>query len=246
MGCEIKNNSDYDVSGIEDLIQNLYSFASKRFGFKKPPIINFVSDKANYGVLNKTAHYQPDNMMITIYVDGRHPKDMLRSIAHELVHHMQNEKGELTGVSTEPGYAQKDDHMRNMEKKAFLYGNMCFRDWEDGVKANNPTIYNERRIHKMSYDDWRAKQLSENLLNKWGFKMDLNKLTENKEQILKEGSGDRNDPDRESGRGPSRQRNASSGGAGQHLEEEELEENQEETLEEGEEELEEDKNLQEE
>jgi hypothetical protein len=41
---------------------------------------------------------------------------------------------------------------------------------------------------------------------------------------LEEGSGDRNDIDREAGRGPSRQRNASSGGEGQHLEEEELEE----------------------
>ena len=111
---------------------------------------------------------------------------MLRSIAHELVHHMQNEKGELTGVSTEPGYAQKDDHMRNMEKKAFLYGNMCFRDWEDGVKAKNPTIYNEGRIRKMSYNDWRAKEVGKNLLNKWGFKMDLSKLNENQEQPLEE------------------------------------------------------------
>ena len=186
MGCEIRNNSDYDVSGIENLVQDLYNFASKRFGFAKPPVINFVSDKANYGVLNKTAHYQPDNMMITIYVDGRHPKDMLRSIAHEFVHHMQNEKGELSGASTEPGYAQKDNHMRDMEKKAFLYGNMCFRDWEDGVKANNPTIYNEGRIHKMSYNDWRAKQVGKNLLNKWGFKMDLSKLNENQEQPLEE------------------------------------------------------------
>ena len=186
MSCKITNNSDYDVSAISDLIQNLYGFAQKRFGFTKHPVINFVSDAANYGVLNKTAHYEPEQMKITIYVDGRHPKDMLRSIAHELVHHLQNEKGQLAGVSTHSGYAQTDDHMRGMEKEAYLQGNMCFRDWEDGVKAKNPTIYNERRIRKMSYKDWRAKEVSKNLLNKWGFKMDLNKLNENQQEPLEE------------------------------------------------------------
>ena len=73
-----------------------------------------------------------------------------------------------------------------MEKDAYLQGNMCFRDWEDGVKAKNPTIYNERRIYKMDYNDWRAKELGKNLLNKWGFKMDLDKLNENKEETLEE------------------------------------------------------------
>tara|TARA_Y100000114_G_C11725208_1_gene310583 strand:- start:276 stop:1313 length:1038 start_codon:yes stop_codon:yes gene_type:complete len=30
-------------------------------------------------------------------------------------------------------YAQNNKHMRNMEKEAYLEGNMCFRDWEDGL-----------------------------------------------------------------------------------------------------------------
>ena len=186
MSCKITNNSEYDVSGISDLIHQLYAFANKRFNFQNHPNIDFVSDTANYGVLNKTAHYEPEQMKITIYADGRHPKDMLRSIAHELVHHIQNEKGQLSGVSTKDGYAQKDDHMRNMEKDAYLRGNMCFRDWEDGVKSKNPTIYNEGRLHKMDYNDWRANQLSKNLLSKWGFNMNLDKLNENKEETLEE------------------------------------------------------------
>jgi hypothetical protein len=37
-------------------------------------------------------------------------------------------------TSTDPGYAQKDSHMRNMEKEAYLQGNMCFRDWEDTLE----------------------------------------------------------------------------------------------------------------
>ena len=30
-------------------------------------------------------------------------------------------------------YAQENDHMRKMEEEAYLQGNMCFRDWEDGL-----------------------------------------------------------------------------------------------------------------
>jgi len=59
-------------------------------------------------------------------------------VSHELVHHAQNCAGAFKGgLNTEPGYAQKDDHMRNMEKDAYKRGNMCFRDWEDQYKQGN-------------------------------------------------------------------------------------------------------------
>ena len=43
------------------------------------------------------------------------------------------------------GYAQKNKDLRQSEKEAYLKGNMCFRDWEDGLKQSKPTIYNEWR-----------------------------------------------------------------------------------------------------
>jgi hypothetical protein len=67
-----------------------------------------------------------------------------------------------------------------MEKEAYLKGNMCFRDWEDGYKSSNPNILNERRIYKMSIKDWKNKELSSLLNERWGFSMDLNKLNESK------------------------------------------------------------------
>jgi hypothetical protein len=65
-----------------------------------------------------------------------------------------------------------------MEKEAYLKGNMCFRDWEDGYKSSNPNILNERRIYKMSTKDWKDKELKTLLNEKWGFSMDLSKLNE--------------------------------------------------------------------
>ena len=58
-----------------------------------------MSDASNHPMLGKTAHYEPASMEITVYTDGRHPKDMMRSIAHELVHHKQNENGMFDNIS---------------------------------------------------------------------------------------------------------------------------------------------------
>ena len=64
-----------------------------------------------------------------------------------------------------------------------MQGNMCFRDWEDGLKESNPTIYNEWRIKTMSTKKWKNNELMENLSEKFGFKMDLGLLKEAKEKM---------------------------------------------------------------
>ena len=122
-----------------------YQFAKDNLGFDKDAQITFAVDEENSkNPLGTTAHYNPDNMEVTVYTSGRHPKDILRSVAHELVHHRQNCQGKMDEPrATGPGYAQNDMHLRSLEEEAYLEGNMCFRDWEDGYKAkqNVATIY---------------------------------------------------------------------------------------------------------
>lgn len=130
---------------MQTLLSQFYGYAKKRLGFEKDASINFVVDEENSkNPLGTTAHYNPDSMEVTVYTSGRHPKDILRSVAHELVHHRQNCQGKMndTGPTT-PGYAQNDSHLRQLEQEAYLEGNMCFRDWEDTYKANQEvgTIY---------------------------------------------------------------------------------------------------------
>ena len=130
---------------MQTLLSQFYGYAKKRLGFEKDASINFVVDEENSkNPLGMTAHYNPDNMEITVYTSGRHPKDILRSVAHELVHHRQNCQGKMNDTGpTMPGYAQSDSHLRQLEQEAYLEGNMCFRDWEDTYKANQEvgTIY---------------------------------------------------------------------------------------------------------
>jgi len=193
MPCQINNTSNFDISEIEELIQDLFSFSQNRFGYKESPCLNLVSDEKNTSPLGSTAHYDPNSMEITIYVDGRHPKDIMRSFSHELIHHNQNENGMFDQTNnTGDGYAQSNPHLRKMEKEAYLKGNMCFRDWEDGYKTSNPNILNERRIYKMSTKKWKNKELNGLLNEKWGFSMNLGRLNEGcadvkKEEVYEEG-----------------------------------------------------------
>ena len=124
------------MSDIENYMQSLHDFAQKRLKFDRHP--RWVLDQTEgEGVFGKTAFYNPSEEVVTIYTSNRHPKDILRSFAHELVHHAQNLRGELTPEkcgNLGAGYAQSNKHMRNMEAEAYLKGNLCFRDWEDGCK----------------------------------------------------------------------------------------------------------------
>lgn len=177
---KIKNKCGMDLSQTEELFHDLGGFAQERFGFKRPPTLHLVSDHENASKpLGKTAYYDPQSMSITIYTDNRHTKDILRSLAHELVHHTQNENGMLNDSGYHGvGYAQKNKDLRQSEKEAYLKGNMCFRDWEDGLKQRKPTIYNEWRIKTMSTKKWKNNELMENLSEKFGFKMNLAQLNE--------------------------------------------------------------------
>jgi hypothetical protein len=140
LAIKIIDQCEREIDEIEELLYDFIPFARKRLKFKSFPPITLKSDSDNADLaLGKTAYYDPEHYSVTVFVDGRHVKDILRSIAHELVHHRQNEKGKFKNVTSagRPGYAQEDMYLRGMEEEAYLLGNMCFRDWEDQYKATN-------------------------------------------------------------------------------------------------------------
>ena len=95
---------------LKKLIKDFLPYAQKRMGFTKKPRVLFRRDKENaQNVLGKTAHYDPQSFTVVLYVHDRHPKDIMRSLSHELVHHAQNCRGEFDkpSIAGEQGYAQK-------------------------------------------------------------------------------------------------------------------------------------------
>ena len=114
----------------------LYGAAKNKFNIQQAPkLILRLDDENAEQIFGRTAHYDPGEQTIVIFITNRHPKDILRSFCHELIHHHQNERGDLEGGDTlSPTYAQDDEHMRKMEKEAYLEGYLLFRDHEDQFK----------------------------------------------------------------------------------------------------------------
>ena len=157
---------------ISPMIKQFLPFAQKRMGFSQPPKLFLRGDDKNaQNPLGKTAYYDPGQKSITVYITGRHPKDVMRSISHELVHHAQNCRGEFDKPhQMGDGYAQNDQHMREMEREAYEIGNMCFRDWEDGLKNTIYLEHLQKGDKKMSTKDWKNKEIGQLLSEAWGFK----------------------------------------------------------------------------
>lgn len=80
----------------------------------------------------RTAYYSPADMEIVLYTQNRHPKDVMRSFTHELIHHKQNLEERLTNIQTQN--TNESERLLELEKEAYLEGNILFRNWEDKVK----------------------------------------------------------------------------------------------------------------
>ena len=187
MPCKFHNNSNMNVTELNPLAKDLMGYMQKKIGFKRPPsAVTYAGDDANAkNIVGKTAFYEPNNSSVTIYVTGRHPKDILRSLAHELVHHKQNEDGQFNDIGeVGEGYAQSNKKLRGMERQAYEMGNMCFRDWEDGYKnAVLESIYKQQQILRrnktMKIHKWKNNELNRLLMERF--------LPKKKEYDLEEG-----------------------------------------------------------
>ena len=98
-----------------------------------PKIKVIKDDEQNASdLLGKTAYYNPTEKSITLYTMDRHPKDILRSFAHEMVHHEQNLDGRLGNINTTN--TNEGGDLPEIEREAYEKGNMMLRNWEDKIK----------------------------------------------------------------------------------------------------------------
>jgi nicotinamide mononucleotide adenylyltransferase len=98
-----------------------------------PKIKVIKDDEENASnLLGKTAYYNPVEKSITLFTMNRHPKDILRSFAHEMIHHEQNLNGKLNNITTQN--TNEDGDLPEIEREAYEKGNMMLRNWEDSIK----------------------------------------------------------------------------------------------------------------
>lgn len=134
-------NSDQKGINLKSKIASLYAYMANRLHIKKSPKLILTNDETNSKKLfGYTAYYDKDTKTVRVYLTNRHPSDIMRSFAHEIIHHWQNERGQLGGQETETQkhYTQNDPHMRKKEMEAYLLGNILFRDWQDEQRYGSP------------------------------------------------------------------------------------------------------------
>lgn len=123
-------------------LTEVFAYLQKELKLKTIPKVVLAEDRKNADkILGKTGFYDPKEKVIQLFITDRHPKDILRSFSHEVVHHWQHEHNKLEpkgdkSSENDPQYAQNNPWLRQMEKQAYLLGNILFRDWED-IKKNS-------------------------------------------------------------------------------------------------------------
>ena len=105
------------------------------------PKVTFIHDEeANANdFFGMTAYYDPNNNEVVLYTLGRHPKDIMRSYAHELIHVHQNHEDRLKGINT--SNVNEDDYLEKIEREAYEKGNISFRSWTNNL---NEAIVGEK------------------------------------------------------------------------------------------------------
>jgi hypothetical protein len=131
----INKNSLENNPEFKELLVSLTMHMMDHIDIEPLPDLIFIEDDTENAkdLLGKTAHYNPDDKSITLYTYGRHPKDILRSYAHEMIHHKQNLEGRLTNIQGHN--INEDDYLKELEAEAYTYGNgLLFRGWENSLE----------------------------------------------------------------------------------------------------------------
>ena len=144
-------NKEEDLKSItKTLIKEVTKYAlDKGYNINPLPKVNicYTNIKNSIEPLARTGHYNPDLRYIQLYALYRHPKDVLRTFCHELIHHIQNNENRLHQISTDN--INEDEALKELEREAYEKGNILLREWENSFKKN----INENQIKETPYED---------------------------------------------------------------------------------------------
>ena len=119
------------------VLDDFISFVKNELSIKNHVDIEFRDDKGENQEIKTTAVYkysdkdpESDIADIKVHAGNRYLIDIMRSVAHELVHHQQNENGKLKGKISNVGGPIEDEANAIAGELIKKYG------------LNNPDIYN--------------------------------------------------------------------------------------------------------
>ena len=138
---KLDENATYSKDiDYKQMIQDLTNYMIKKGRNIEPlPKVEFIDGDLENAkeFLGKTAYYDPNTQTIVLYTEGRHPKDIVRSFSHEMVHHTQFLENRLDNIQTTDTTSSED--LDKIEQEANLVGTMTFRNWTDSLNENDYT-----------------------------------------------------------------------------------------------------------
>jgi hypothetical protein len=136
---------DLKIKGIEDgVLESLTKFMINS-GLKLEPLpeIKVIDDNVSNSndLFGKTAGYDIQKKVIVLYTKNRNPEDIIRSFAHEMIHHKQNLNNELDDITTQDTNESK--RLEKLEKEAYEEGGILLRKWKDKISKSDKNLINE-------------------------------------------------------------------------------------------------------
>jgi len=131
-----QNNNDLNTicKELKPYMDSLWKYmASHGYTTKHRPKVILDNTKQE-GVFVYTGYFDPEAKGIRLFVNGRGYKDILRTLAHELIHRKQDEDGVIAKSGYKGDQITEDKNLVKLEAEAYLKGNMAFRSWTEEEK----------------------------------------------------------------------------------------------------------------
>jgi hypothetical protein len=127
---------DSEQEGIVEDIEKFLRWCSPLLDLKQIPEIEYITDPNFPGEMHSFGGYNPTDKTIATVIVNRNLADILRTLAHELVHHCQNEK---YGITAEDGKTGSD-----VENEANAVAGQIMREYG----KRNPDIYTQIMVNE--------------------------------------------------------------------------------------------------
>ncbi len=86
-----------------DIIKHFIRYCKEELNIQSLPVIKLINDRSFVEQFRSYGEYSVHENQIRLYYPGRNLADVCRSLAHELVHHRQNELGMIATNSGDTG-----------------------------------------------------------------------------------------------------------------------------------------------
>jgi Zn-dependent peptidase ImmA (M78 family) len=126
------NNLNEDILPVEkknEVIKQFIEFLKEKLEFDDMPKITISYDGKEAASMHSFGKYTPENNTLRVVAANRNLADVLRTLAHEIIHHKQNKEGKLNPNSSETG--------SDMENEANALAGVFMREFG----AKNPIIF---------------------------------------------------------------------------------------------------------